>query len=159
MEFRSRSNPAELIPCPAGDKMRNRYQLKFETDGTQHLIKTGEYDAYELIQSFARECDINLILEKYAITGDPAVLNQREKQYSDVILPDNVFEAAEQVHQVIEWFDSLPDTVRDKIGTIDDLLQMSATSAGIDELMTKFTKKDGDQIAEKQEVNTNAETV
>lgn len=159
MEYRSRSNPAELIPCPAGDKMRSRYQLKYESDGTQHLIKTGEYDAYELIQSFARECDINLILEKYAITGDPAVLNQRDKQYSDVILPDNVFEAAEQVHQVIDWYDRLPDTVRDKIGTIDDLLKMSATSAGIDDLMAKFTSQVGDQSAEKQEVTNNAEAV
>ena len=55
------------------------------------LKKTGCIDVNEKIQSYASECDIYKILEKFALTGDSTFINQRVGNFGDFCnLPDNI---------------------------------------------------------------------
>ena len=65
---------------------------KFLNDSSiPKLVKTDTINVHEKIQSFAKEVDLYSILEKFAYSGDTALLNARECQYGDISdLPDNL---------------------------------------------------------------------
>lgn len=75
------------------------------------LICTGKTRA---MQSMAKECDINLILKKYAKTGMINHVNEHKGNYAD--LPSDLdFHAAQQILIDAEnAFESLPAVVRKK---------------------------------------------
>lgn len=57
------------------------------------LIKTGEVDVQEKIQSFAEECDIYKILERFSLSGctDTTIINKVKGTFGDICdIPDNI---------------------------------------------------------------------
>lgn len=55
------------------------------------LKKTGKVNVKEKIQSFAKDVDLYHILEKFAYSGDTAIINARECSYGDIsVIPDNL---------------------------------------------------------------------
>lgn len=65
---------------------------KFLNDSSvPKLVQTGKVNVQERIQSFAKECDLYSILEKFAYSDDPALINARACQYGDISeLPNNL---------------------------------------------------------------------
>lgn len=62
------------------------------------IIKTGYVDVQEKIQSFADDVDIYKILERFAYSGDTAVINRSHGVYSDITnIPDNLHSFSEYV--------------------------------------------------------------
>lgn len=58
---------------------------KFLNDSSvPKIIKTGTINVQERIQSFAKEVDLYSILEKFAYSDDPALINARPCAYGDL---------------------------------------------------------------------------
>lgn len=58
---------------------------KFLNDSSvPKIIKTGTVNVQERIQSFAKEVDLYSILEKFAYSDDPALVNARPCAYGDL---------------------------------------------------------------------------
>lgn len=55
------------------------------------LRKTGTKNVDEMIQSYAEDCDIYKILEKFALTNDTSLINQKVGSFGDIVdIPDNI---------------------------------------------------------------------
>lgn len=62
------------------------------------IVSKGKINIQEKISSFGREVDLYSILEKFAYSGDTALLNARECSYGDISeLPDNLNDFAKFV--------------------------------------------------------------
>lgn len=62
------------------------------------IVSKGKINIQEKISSFGREVDLYSILEKFAYSGDTALLNARECSYGDISeLPDNLNDFAKVV--------------------------------------------------------------
>lgn len=79
---------------------KTRSQIQFTTPGRTK-------------QSFKDECDINVIMRRYQVTGELVHLNQRSPLFGD--FPDMDFQSAMAiVIQARENFATLPSEVRDR---------------------------------------------
>lgn len=68
--------------CPAGCGCRPRY-VKDVTTTPPTLRKVGETDQQALIQSYADECDVNRIVQRFE-AGDISALSRVQGLYADV---------------------------------------------------------------------------
>ena len=84
MEFRSRSTPCNSKPAPAGAIMRAEYERRIDSKGLKRLVKVSEYNYYEHKQSFAQDCSIYTLLDRYRETGDTSYIDQQKGRYIDV---------------------------------------------------------------------------
>lgn len=58
---------------------------KFLNDSSvPKIVNTGKVNVHERIQSYANEVDLYKILEKFAYSGDQAIINARECSYGDI---------------------------------------------------------------------------
>lgn len=64
------------------------------------FVKVGKVDVNAKIQSYADECDVYKILERFAITQDPTLLNQRVGNFLDITkIPDNYNDFANMMNK------------------------------------------------------------
>lgn len=55
------------------------------------VLKTGQINVYEKIQSYADDVDIYKILEKFALSGDTSLINRTVGSFGDFVnIPDNI---------------------------------------------------------------------
>lgn len=66
---------ADRVHCSSGDRIVQKHTLAFDDQGNKKLIEAPPFDQYAYTQSFARECDIDLMIQRYD-HGDLAALNQ-----------------------------------------------------------------------------------
>ncbi|MCR5308186.1 MAG: hypothetical protein K6E24_04250 [bacterium] len=90
------------------------------------IVSKGFINVYDKIQSHAKEADIYSILEKFAYSGDSALLNARECGYGDLSdLPDNLNDFAQYVNQNFKALEGLnPELAKmvvDDKATPDDI--------------------------------------
>ena len=72
------------------------------------VVKTGQVNVKEKINSFAKEVDLYSILEKFAYSNDPALLNARACSYGDISnFPDNLNDYAQYVNKHVDNLKSL----------------------------------------------------
>ena len=99
-------------PCPAGDRKRPIYQRQCEMGKEAILVKVGESDLQDYIQSFADECDVNRIVQRYA-NGDTSVLQRLQGVYTDVAgVPQDLTTAFETVAAARAYYETLPEAAR-----------------------------------------------
>lgn len=80
------------------------------------LVKTGQFDIYEKIQSYKDDCDIYKILEKFAVANDPSLINQRIGSFGDFTnIPDNVNEFNSYVGKYMQQLKKMDKDVATKI--------------------------------------------
>lgn len=122
MKFYSVSTPREAEYCPAGDSVVQDFELEYSPQGVPHLVPTGTYDLYEVIQSFRDECDLGKIFQRYA-NGDVMALNKCQGVYADVSeMPQDIFAAANLLERVEAIYDGLPEHLRARVGSFEDFL-------------------------------------
>lgn len=116
----SESRPVEVNP--AGDSVVQEYELEFSPQGVPHLVPTGTYDLYEVIQSFRDECDLGKIFQRYA-NGDVMALNKRQGVYADISqMPQDIFAASNLLERVEAIYDGLSQDLRARVGSFADFL-------------------------------------
>lgn len=76
------------------------------------LVKTGQTDQYAYIQSFKSECDVELIVSRFA-NGDSTVLQRVQGLYGDFTgIPSDTTEVMNSAHVFVNVWNSLPDEVK-----------------------------------------------
>lgn len=94
-------------------------------DRGEHVLVVDEGKAYSLyneIQKYAKETDINEIVERY-LNGDPSVMSKRTAQYGDFInVPSSYREYLDVAIRAQEAFNSLDPEERNKYGSLEGFL-------------------------------------
>lgn len=115
--------------CPAGCGSRPRY-IKDVTTNPPTLRKVGETNQQALIQSYADECDVNRIVQRFE-AGDVSVLSRVQGLYADVSgYPSDTISLMNLGAQATHAWDSLTLEEQSKYGSkeafIDAMLNPSA---------------------------------
>lgn len=98
----------EILPYTKDEKG------KFLNDSPESIfVECGYVDIQEKIQSYAKECDIYSILEKFAASGDDSFINRSVGVYTDITgIPQNLNDFNDLVNSNIDDVMSLPDEVQ-----------------------------------------------
>lgn len=119
-------NPSRR-PSPTGERKRPIYQRKCEVGKAATLVKVGETDLQDYIQSFADECDVNRIVQRYA-NGDATVLQRVQGVYTDIAgVPTDLTTAFETVSAARAYYESLPEAARREFGSLGKFLDSIVT--------------------------------
>lgn len=122
-KFYSLSEPRPVEVNPAGDSVVQEFELEYSPQGVPHLVPTGTYDLYEVIQSFRDECDLGKIFQRYA-NGDVMALNKRQGVYADISnIPQDIFAAANLLARVEAIYNDLDEVSRKRFGSFEDFLK------------------------------------
>lgn len=122
-KFYSLSDPRPVQVNPSGDSVVQEYELEYSPQGVPHLVPTGTYDLYEVIQSFRDECDLGKIFQRYA-NGDVMALNKRQGVYADISdMPHDIFAAANLLERVESIYNGLDEGTRSRVGSFEDFLK------------------------------------
>lgn len=122
-KFYSLSEPRPVEVNSSGDSVVQEFELEYSSQGVPHLVPTGTYDLYEVIQSFREECDLGKIFQRYA-NGDVMALNKRQGVYVDISeMPQDVFAAANLLERVELIYDGLSEDLRSRVGSFEDFLK------------------------------------
>ena len=109
------------VYAPCGCHKRDLLERVYD-GGAPCIRKVGETDLQSFIESFADECDINRIVQRYA-AGDVSVLQRVQGVYADYAgAPDNLTSAFEIVKNVREIYDSADDAVKAAFPSLGDFL-------------------------------------
>ena len=82
--FRTQYTEHDRFLTTPGDTVKKVYSPRWREDGNLELVETGSINIYDEIQSHRDSVDINVLLAKYAKTGDVSILNKVTSQYMDV---------------------------------------------------------------------------
>lgn len=122
-KFYSFSEPRPVEVNPSGDSVVQEYELEYSPQGVPHLVPTGTYDLYDVIQSFRDECDLGKIFQRYA-NGDVMALNKRQGVYADISeMPQDIFAATNLLERVEAIYNGLSEDLRARVGSFEDFLQ------------------------------------
>lgn len=121
-KFYSLSKPRPVEFNPSGDSVVTEFELEYSPQGVPHLVPTGTYDLYEVIQSFRDECDLGKIFQRYA-NGDVMALNKRQGVYADLSdMPQDIFSATDLINRVEAIYNGLSEDLRARVGSFEDFL-------------------------------------
>lgn len=133
---------------PVGNPVKQDYELKIEPDGRRYLIKTGETNIYDVIQSFSAESDLHLIVKRYE-AGDTSVLQRAQGVYADITnLPADMHAAKDAVRYAERMYGKLPADVRAKLGGFDAFVNAFGTLDSMNKFFADYfpkVKKEGDK--------------
>uniref|UniRef100_A0AAU8AWB9 Internal scaffolding protein n=1 Tax=Dulem virus 169 TaxID=3145646 RepID=A0AAU8AWB9_9VIRU len=95
-----------------GSPVKDEFQLRV-VDETLDIVKTGQSNLYEYIQSHADSVDIHKILERCAQVEDYSILQRMPSDFMDVTqAPSNLAEAYQAVKDSENYFAQLPKEIR-----------------------------------------------
>ena len=131
-----------------GSSMRPIYQAKNDPDGNRRLVKVGERDQTEEIQSFRDSCDLHKIIERCTLTGDYSPLVQRQPIYMDCTqLPSDLMAAHQALENSQKVYDSLSIDQKQSYEGFEGFLEAFKTTEGInaflESLMPTEAKNEG----------------
>lgn len=114
-------------PCGSGERKRPIYQRQCEAGKEATLVKVGESDLQDYIQSFADECDVSRIVQRYA-NGDASVLQRLQGVYCDVAgVPTDLTTAFQTVSAARAYYETLPEAARREFGSLGKFLDSIVT--------------------------------
>lgn len=128
--------------CCPGERKRPIYQRQCEAGKEPTLVKVGETDLQDYIQSFADECDVTRIVQRYA-NGDTSVLQRVQGVYCDVSgVPTDLTTAFETVSAARAYYESLPEAARREFGSLGKFLDSIVTVAPGDDMLQNSVEED-----------------
>lgn len=135
----------------AGNKTEPHYVERYTETGHPYLVKDGETDIVAIIQSHKEECDINLMLQRYA-AGDTSVMRNDAKYIDTSDLPTTIHEYFNLMKAQHEKFDALPVTIKQKF---DNSFEVWASTSGTGEWLEKMGIQDPAKPETKKEEVSN----
>lgn len=102
------------ISSKVGSAVKELYAPMVRDDGVIELVKSGEKNLYEEIQSHKDSVDIHVLLAQYA-QGDLNALEKRQGIYEDIVgMPKSYAEMFQKIKDGERAFYELPVEVREK---------------------------------------------
>lgn len=121
-------------PSCAGNRTEPHYVERYTETGHPYLVKDGETDTYAIIQSHKEECDINLMLQRYA-AGDTSVMRNDARYIDTSNIPTSIHEMFNYMNAQREKFDALPVTIKQKF---ENSFEVWASTSGTAEWIEKM---------------------
>lgn len=152
-KFRTLYTERKIVHIEPGSGIKDEFQLRV-VDGTKTLVKTGQSNLYEYIQSHADSVDIHKILERCAMMDDYSPLMRMPAQFMDVTeMPKNLAEAYAAVMDAENFFNRMPTDIKEKYdNNFIQFLQDLGTehfSSTVSDFLDSIKKKE--DVAEKVE--------
>lgn len=102
----------ERVFSETGSTVKVKYSPRIDDRGVLVLVETGKEDLAGYINSFAEECDIHVIMKKFA-NGQTDVLSKVQGTYGDFTgAPTSLADMFNRVKAGEEVFNSLPAEVK-----------------------------------------------
>lgn len=137
-----------------GNRMEPHYVERYDETGHPYLVKDGETDTYAIIQSHKEECDINLMLQRYA-AGDTSMMRQDARYIDTSNLPTTIHEYFNMMTAQREKFDALPVAIKQKF---ENSFEVWASTSGTGEWLEKMGIQEPAPEPKKEEVKDNGES-
>lgn len=138
----------------SGNRMEPHFVERYTETGHPYLVKDGETDVYAIIQSHKEECDINLMLQRFA-AGDTSVMRNDAKYIDASELPTTVHEFFNLMNAQREKFDALPVAIKQKF---DNSFEVWASTSGTDEWLEKMGLNEQPKTTVTKEATDNGES-
>lgn len=114
LDFATQYKPHKRFFTEKGSGIKDVLKPIYDDNGELTLIKTGEDNLYESIQSHADSVDINVLLKRFA-NGDVTALNAKTPMFGDFTeMPKTYADMLNVVLQGENYFNSLPVETRAK---------------------------------------------
>lgn len=108
-----------------GSPEKPEYMPFYDDEGYLKIKEVGKVNVYDRIQSFASECDINMILKRYQM-GDTQALSKAQGIYIDATnTPENMADLLNKLNKAEADFEKLPPEFKQKYG--NDFVQFICT--------------------------------
>lgn len=134
-------------PSNAGNRMEPHYIEVYDENGHPSLRQDGETDTYAQIQSYKNDCDIHVLLARYA-AGDTSVMRSGGVYMDATQLPSSMHEFFNLMTEQREKFNQLPLEVREKFG---HSFEQWAIQAGSPEWIEKMGLNKQTEAADQKE--------
>lgn len=138
----------------AGNRTEPHYVERYTETGHPYLVKDGETDIVAIIQSHKEECDINLMLQRYA-AGDTSVMRNDARYIDTSELPTTIHGFFNLMAAQREKFDALPIEIKQKF---DNSFEVWASMAGTSEWTEKMGISQKPKEEKKEETKDNGES-
>lgn len=139
VDFKTQFSENLLKPLTnPGSPIKTSYFGEYDKKGNVIVKEKGKENIYAKIQSYADECDINILIKKFE-SGDTDAFNKRTAEFMDVSsLPDTYAGILNLVNRSSDYFNSLPVELKEKFD--NDVNKFIAT-IGTEEHKEKLTLK------------------
>lgn len=129
-------------PIDCSNPMRPDYQIATDDNGCEYLVKIGDHNQYEEIQSYSDAVNFDRILERIAL-GDTSMLRPITDAnfYDSSVLPDSPFEIIKLKNDNIEKFNQLPSDIRALFNNNVQEFYNSIVDKSIDGILENYSKQ------------------
>ena len=139
--YRTPNTPRVRAYGPTGSRIKIKNTLVFDERGNMKLEKVGEVDTYELIQSYAPECDIEYLVKRFE-RGDVECINRRQGFYGDIsTAPTNPAEYRNSLIRMQGAFEANEKLVEKYHGDFGKFLEDHQTFDAVADLLGINSKK------------------
>lgn len=153
MKFSTYYGEHPVVYSEPGTPIKEEYQLRVTKDG-EDLVKVGESNFYDYIQSHKDSVDIHKILERCALMDDYSILNRMPAKFMDVTeMPKNLAEAYAAVKDAETFFERMPVEIKQKYDNDFTQFLQSLGSEKFNSVVGEFL----DNLKKKDEVVDNGE--
>lgn len=162
MEFRSSypGDTKDYISNP-GLPYIEEYEYKFDKEGHKNLVPKGtKIDVYSKIQADKDSCDINKLMERFAL-GDSEALNVNKGYWIDATkLPTNLAEVFERGLEAEQYFEGLPTDLKEMFDNSHSVFFTEMGSKSFDEKVNKYNDRFvNHQFENKEDPKNNSQEV
>lgn len=127
------------VTSPPGNPIKDLFTSKMMKDGQIKLIKTGEQNTDEAINSFRESTDLHTILARF-LNGDLEALNKFQPVYADLTnMPHSLPEALQVINNYRDAYNALPINVRRQFDNDYNKWLASAGSEEWQQIMEPFS--------------------
>lgn len=134
-------------PSNSGNRMEPHYIEVYDENGHPSLRQDGETDVYAQIQSYKDDCDIHVLLARYA-AGDVSVMKSGGVYMDATQLPTSMHDIFNLMTEQRDKFNQLPLEIREKFG---HSFETWAIQAGSPEWLDKMGLNKPAEAAEQKE--------
>lgn len=118
--FYSRANRPRTAFAPSSSGFAPVYEERINSDGVMSLVRTGEHNINEFVQTSLEGTKVYNILERFQL-GDVSALEKVKGFYADVTqVPTSLLEAHNLMKNISKNFDKLPPDLKAKFGNSAD---------------------------------------
>lgn len=123
-------------------QIREDFEIATDENGCEYLVKIGEHNQYDEVQSYADAVNFDRILERIAL-GDTSMLRPITDAnfFDSSVLPDSPFEVIKLKQNNLEKFNQLPSDVRALFDNRPEVFYDSIINKSIDSIMENFNKQ------------------
>lgn len=150
MKVRTRFSPHQDFFAPSPDGIAIEYTEQILKDGTMGLVPSGKHDLNEFVQASLEGSKVYTILDRFARTNDPSVLDAVRGFSADVSgFPTNLMEAQNLKLSIDKQFSLLPADIRSKFHNNSFEFADAVLSGKISEAFVDSAQNSSSPAAEK----------